>query len=141
MPRADYYVLPQSDYDSRELFVCRLCDKLLRQNLKIHVHLRSEADLRQLDQRLWSFRPEAFLPHTILGSEIKAPITLSTDEAAQLDADVLVNLGVDAPQNITQVERIAEIVVQDPEILSAARESFKKRRDAGWEVHNHKLSS
>ncbi|NVK00314.1 MAG: DNA polymerase III subunit chi [Oceanospirillaceae bacterium] len=141
MPRADYYVLPQSDYDSRELFVCRLCDKLLRQNLKIHVHLRSEADLRQLDQRLWSFRPEAFLPHTILGSEIKAPITLSTDEAAQLDADVLVNLGVDAPQNITQVERIAEIVVQDPEILSAARESFKQRRDAGWEVHNHKLSS
>jgi len=141
VPRADYYVLPQSDYDSRELFVCRLCDKLLRQNLKIHVHLRSEADLRQLDQRLWSFRPEAFLPHTILGSEIKAPITLSTDEAAQLDADVLVNLGVDAPQNITQVERIAEIVVQDPEILSAARESFKQRRDAGWEVHNHKLSS
>ena len=140
MPRADYYVLPHSDHDSRELFVCRLCDKLLRQKLKVHVHLRSETDLKQLDQRLWSFRPEAFLPHTILGSDIKAPITLSSDETAQIDADLLINLAVEAPQNTSQVQRIAEIVIQEPEILAAARESFKQRRDAGWEVHNHNLS-
>jgi len=141
VPRADYYVLPHSDYDSRELFVCRLCDKLLRQNLRVHIHLRSETDLKQLDSRLWSFRPDAFLPHTILGQEIKAPITLSTDSQAQIDADLLINLAVEAPENARQVERIAEIVIQDPEILTAARESFKQRRDAGWEVHNHKLSS
>lgn len=141
MPRADYYILPHSDYDSRELFVCRLCDKLLRQQLRIHVHLRSEADLKQLDQRLWSFRPDAFVPHTILGHESKAPITLSTDAEAQINADLLINLAIDEPQNASQVQRIAEIVIQDPEVLAAARESFKIRRDAGWEVHNHKLTS
>lgn len=139
MPRADYYVLPHSDHDSRELFVCRLCDKLSTQKLSIHIYLGSETDLTQLDQRLWSFRADAFLPHTILGHEPSAPITLSTDEDAQVEADLLINLGVSPPKCASRFERVAEIVIQQSEILNASRESFKIRRDAGWEVHNHKI--
>ena len=141
MPRADYYVLPQSDYDSRELFVCRLCDKLTKDRMTIHIHLPSEADLTQLDQTLWSFKPEAFLPHTILGQELKAPITLSTDAEADIEADLLINLAITQPALATRFKRVAEIVIQDPEILAASRESFKQRRDAGWEVHNHRMPS
>lgn len=141
MPRADYYILQQSDYDSRELFVCRLCDKLSGQNLRIHIHLRTERDLQQLDQRLWSFRADAFLPHTILGQEPAAPITLSINEQTEVEADLLINLGVTPPAYAARFNRVAEIVIQDPEILSANRESFKTRRDAGWELHNHPISS
>jgi DNA polymerase-3 subunit chi len=141
VPRADYYVLPQSDYDSRELFVCRLCDKLSKDRLRIHIHLASEADLAQLDQRLWSFKPESFLPHTILGQELKAPITLGTDENAAVEADLLINLTIQTPALAERFNRVAEVVIQDPEVLAASRESFKLRRDAGWEVYNHRMSS
>lgn len=139
MPRADYYVIPQSDYDSRELFVCRLCDKLVKDRIRIHIHLASEADLDQLNQRLWSFKADAFVPHTILGSELKAPITLSTDSSAAVEADLLINLAVAPPPLAERFERVAEIVNQDPEILAASRESFKLRREQGWDIHNHKM--
>jgi len=139
LPRADYYVLPQSDHDSRELFVCRLCDKLSTQRLKIHIHLASDTDLAQLDQKLWSFKADAFLPHTILGQDPAAPITLSTDKDAQVEADLLINLDLRSPKCAVGIERVAEIVIQQDEILSASRESFKLRRDAGWDVYNHKI--
>lgn len=137
MPRADYYILAEADHDSREVFACRLCEKALSQGLKILIYTQNEADLNQLDHRLWSFRNDAFVPHSILNSDINAPVQLTTDQNADIEADLLINLGAEPPKSADRFMRVVEIVSQDPAVLQATRLSYKVRREAGWDLHRH----
>ncbi len=141
MPRADYYILGSADYDSRELLACRLCEKAISQGLKVSIYTSSKADLNQLDQRLWSFRADSFIPHAILHSNSNAAFNSVqlTDKAELLqpDSDLLINLGTEPPDTAAQFNRVVEIVSQSPDVLAATRNSYKLRKEAGWELHRH----
>lgn len=137
MPRADYYIIAEADHDSRELLACRLCEKAISQDMSVQVYLKDEVDLAQLDQRLWSFKSDAFLPHSKAPSCPSAPIRLTTDDSRLPNTDLLINLAVNSPSCATEFARVIEIVSQDPAVLNTTRNSFKERRDQGWELHRH----
>ncbi len=137
MPRADYYILADSDYDSREIFACRLCEKAISQGLTVQIYVQTETDLNQLNQRLWSFRADSFIPHTILNSDLDAPVRLTCQSDQISDSDILINLGSEPPLSATKFQRVAEIVNEDPEVLTATRKSYQERRSLGWELHRH----
>lgn len=125
MAEADFYVLPAADTEARELFLCRLCEKVLGLGLPIHIHSESEALARHLDQLLWEHKPDAFLPHTLLGQAPDAPITLGWGEQRPTHQQVFINMALDLPEDVLSFSRILEIVVQTPEILEATRRNYK----------------
>ena len=64
MAKVSFYLFEKSPERQVES-TCRLCRKILRQQVRIWLHC-PDADLRQaLDERLWSFDASSFIPHGI----------------------------------------------------------------------------
>ncbi len=139
MPRADYYILASSDHDSRELLACKLCEKALSLGQRIHIHTENEADLNQLDHSLWNFRPDSFVPHAIMGTDIRSPVTIACGELPSESVDLFINLGLNAPQGSESASRCIEIVTQSESVLAATRQSWAMRKAAGWTLQRQDL--
>ncbi len=89
-----------------------------------------------LNERLWTFREDSFLPHGGAGDGDPAtqPIFLTETDEAPNGARLRVLLNpADAPRFIgAEAERIAVLFdARDEEIMAAARVAWKALRDAG----------
>lgn len=148
MGQADFYILQREDDHSRHLMVCRLVEKALRQGHRVHIHLQTEEEAQELDQWLWSFRPDSFIPHSLQQAPeaAAAPVTLGTgtlqarlDAPAMPEPPILINLAQSVPEFFSSFPRIAEVVTQRPDILSASRDHFRLYRKNGYNVASHNL--
>jgi DNA polymerase-3 subunit chi len=139
VPRADYYILASSDHDSRELLACKLCEKALSLGQRIHIHTETESDLHQLDQTLWNFRSDSFVPHAILGTDTKSPVSIACGQLPSDPVDLFINLGLAAPEGCESASRCIEIVTQSETVLAATRQSWAMRKAAGWELQRQDL--
>lgn len=139
MPRADYYILAEADHDSRERFLCRLCEKILGLNMNIYIHAGSEIEARRLDSHLWSFRDESFIPHALIDDKPVSPITIGFDQRRPSHRDVFVNLARELPEEAFEYQRVVEVIIQSPEVLEATRQNYRLCREKGFEVFHQDM--
>jgi DNA polymerase-3 subunit chi len=153
MTQIDFYILPESASESRWLFACRLVEKAVRAQHKVLIALDSEAEAQHLDQLLWSFKPETFIPHELATAPdfstsaageraAHAPVVITTgaaDHQLHEHHGLLINLATDIPSWFSRFERLSEIVIQQPEILKNTREHFSFYRQRGYPIKHHKL--
>ena len=148
MSQVDFYILSQPEEQQRQFFACRLIEKAINQGLKIYLHTDSEQVAQEMDDLLWSFKPDSFIPHTIVGMEG------AIDEAAD-DEDILVfigygdnytdkgqllvNLSAGIPEFHASFERVAEIVPNREEAKAISREHWNEYKAAGLELKHHQL--
>jgi DNA polymerase-3 subunit chi len=55
--------------------------------------------------------------------------------------ELLVNLGPVMPTEVERFQRLAEIVIQIPEVLEPTRARYSRYREMGYTVNTHKLAS
>ena len=140
MTKIDFY---QIDQDDHLLFTCRLIDKIYQQGHSVHVHTKDHSESESLDDLLWSFRPEHFIPHAICDSEPAdedTPIMISHEIEPSQHDDVLVNLSDHVPDFFSRFRRVAEVVPLAESSRAAARISYKFYKDRGYTLDYHKLS-
>ena len=65
MTKIDFYILPDTPLEARLAFACRLTETIARKGYRLYLYAEDEAMARELDQRLWDFRPDAFVPHAL----------------------------------------------------------------------------
>ena len=135
MSRADYYILPDTEPESRAAFLCRLCEKILGLGMRVFISTEHETAARQLDQQLWTARPQSFVPHVLLGGLPASAIEIGQGEQLPNHREVFINLSGGLPETAFEFERIVEIVIQTPEVLAATRENYARCRDHGLELH------
>lgn len=142
MTRVDFYILQADQEQARYQFVARLCEKACRQNFKVLILAPTEQVLATLDDLLWTFRPESFVPHSPLGPDKHAcPVALTLGQDDSGHHDLLINLDSSVPRIFSRFQRLAEVVVQSPAILQATREHYGFYKDRGYPVYTHKLPS
>ena len=135
MPQADFYVLPAADPAVRQRFLCRLAEKIVPTGHQLYVHCTSEAEARAVDQLLWSFRDESFIPHQLATADGDAPVIIGWQDDQIPGNHVFVNLTEDLPAQVTGTERVVEIVVQVDAVLASTRRNFKHYKDAGYHIN------
>jgi len=140
MPKASYYILSDSDEDSRMRFACRLCEKILAQKLSVFILTHNESSAKRLDQLLWSFRPDSFIPHQLLGQTPAAPIEIGHGDQLPSHRQVFLNLAGELPANALTFERLVEIVIQQEDVLAVTRSNFQRCKSAGFEMQTQKTS-
>ena len=150
MTRIDFYVLNNSaDTHSRYLFCCQLIEKIVSLGHRICVRMDAQNDAEQLDDLLWSFKPEAYLPHLLLSSAPDAdtveelnevPVVIVCKNVEYRHGEVLINLRADIPGSFSDYMRYIEIVNQDAKRLQASRESFAFFRQRSYAIETHKLN-
>lgn len=146
MTLIDFYVLDKNSTRDQHHFACRLIEKAVRQGNRVMVATKDEAETQALDEALWSFRPESFVPHVTLSQTEEnskyaelSPVLISHTADDPSHHDVLVNLRLDVPEQFSRFQRLAEIVIQEEAALQNSRRNFAFFKERGYPVNTHKL--
>ncbi|MBJ9976138.1 DNA polymerase III subunit chi [Pseudomonas sp. S75] len=139
MSKVDFYILPTDSLSVRLDFACKLCEKAWRLGHRVYLHCQDEAQRSELDERLWRFKGEAFVPHDLAELHLDAQVALGIGSDAGAHQDLLINLGAEVPAFVGQFERVAEIVVEHPSERQSARERFRFYREQGYALQDHRL--
>ena len=148
MARIDFH----SNVADKLEYACRLTRKIWSaipegQPVRNVVMVGEKADLKKLDELLWTFSSTDFLPHCFIDDELatETPIVLSDDFASPIlsslpHTDIMIHLGMQMPKDVATLvarfPRIVEVVTVDETERLAGRERYKAYRDLGHELHN-----
>jgi DNA polymerase-3 subunit chi len=137
--KADFYVLPSSDPDARGRFLCRLVEKILGLGHQIFIHTADESEAKRIDQLLWEFKPESFIPHSMVTEPLPAVVKIGWQDQRPEHNDVFLNLHLDIPKDALSFNRILEIVVQREDILTSTRNNYKLYQSNGIAIDMHDM--
>ncbi len=140
-PQIDFYVLQDARAQGRAQLACRLADKVYRLGYTLYIAVAAEAQAAALDDLLWTFRQDSFVPHErypLTGAE-GSPVLIGVAPPAEVDAQVLINFTDAFPEGFERYERVAELVDAHPDVRAQSRERFKQYREHGLTPETHKL--
>ncbi len=140
MTRVEFYLLEGWQQAEDELrFACRLVETALRKGSRVHLHFDDADRLARMDDLLWTFRPDSFLPHERADAPLPdCPVTLGQGPFAG-DDGVLINLAAAVPEFFSQFPRVAEIVATRAPTVGAGRARYRFYRDRGYKVEEHRM--
>ena len=141
MPRARIYRIDKPRFREEPLLlVCELAKRGYAANLPILILARDNAQAEALDDLLWSFDAEEYLPHQIAGmdeGDDDTPILIATPDMDIPARTLLINLRDAAPTG--SFERVLEVVPADPAARGPLRERWKHYQALGFEVNKHDM--
>lgn len=137
MPKVDFYVLKNGT--NKLQFVCKLLEKAYTEQQKVYVHTDNQADAHTLDERLWTFKDNSFIPHNLSDENLKPepPIQIGHANDNMGRQPILVNLSQTIPEAYARYQRIIEIV--DEQNKAQAREHFKNYREKQCELSTYNV--
>lgn len=142
MTLADFYVLAGQDTQDQMQFACRLLEKAMANNNNVLLYTDNEQQAQALDDLIWTFRPEAFIPHNLLGSneaQSDCPISIGWQNDPGHHHDIIINLSKEIPTFYSRFQRYIGIVVQHDQVLQHTRKHFRFLSDRGYRINTHDM--
>ncbi|MCW3148534.1 DNA polymerase III subunit chi [Stutzerimonas stutzeri] len=133
MTRIEFYVLPDDNPLGRLRAACQLAAKGWQHDMRVFIRCSSETQCDQLDELLWRFRPERFIPHEQYADDPAAPVVLGLEQAPVHPQGLLINLASTLSPHVDHFSRVIEIVNQEPELLTVCRDNFRLYRRHGYD--------
>jgi DNA polymerase III subunit chi len=166
MTQIDFYILDESSPKNLHQIVCRLCEKALSQKMKVVIYTESIEQAQQLDDLLWSYKPDSFIAHQNRFNEsvendvpqanipqkvlFNYPVLISNEE--QLSTfftginqehwqytQLLINLSTNTPPYYQRFDRLAEMVEKDAKQKEVARNRYRNYRQQGYSLNKYDL--
>jgi len=135
--RIDFYLLESAE---PERFVCRLTEKAWRLGHKVLLLVVDDRAAAQLDQLLWTFSDQAFVPHERCGGQpAAAPVRIAPNCDPGAMDDLLINLTDEVPAFFSRFHRVAEIVDQNEDRRLHARQRYRFYQQRGYPLHRHTI--
>ncbi|MGI9277332.1 MAG: DNA polymerase III subunit chi [Endozoicomonas sp.] len=147
MTRVTFYLLQQQSSKAVQHFTCRLTDKAWRAGMPVHIHADSDEHCQALDQLLWTWREDSFLPHHVISQdktddlENTAPITLGHTDPGIIEGALLINLSASIPGFYRNFARTCEVVDQSPGPVEILRKKFRHYRADGVKPETHDIAA
>lgn len=125
-------------------FACRLLRKAYRQGVRVLV-TAPEPMLTQLDEHLWTFVEQEFIPHLRWRSSTaeagaRTPIWLVEGAPPPASPQVLLNLGAAAVARPADFERLIEIIADDQDEVLAGRARWRAYEAFGLQIEHHRAT-
>ena len=138
--RVDFYIIEKPRFSQDPLLlVCELTKKACAATQSILIRCQDHTQAEELDDLLWSFEEDAFIPHQIAGEE-------GDDDAKVL----LVPPGIDTKPRALVInlhhscvghrsDRILEIVTADAAARQHSRQRWREYQQRGSQINSHRL--
>ena len=142
MTKADFYVLPTATNRERCIFACQLVEKIYRSGLFCYVLTDSDAQNQTIDQLLWTFRPNSFIPHQIYNGilpEHENSVLIGSLPAPDQWQSVVLNLSNHHPEPLLHIKRLLEIIDNRKPIKYSARQRYRYYQQQNIELVTHTL--
>lgn len=133
MPRIEFYVLSTAMPGDRLRAACQLAMKAWRAGMPVFLRGSDAQQCNEVDELLWRFKAESFVPHSLHEEDAQAPVVIGLDEEPSSAQGVLINLGSTLSPQVERFSRVIEIVNQEPDLLTACRENFRSYRQRGYD--------
>ncbi|MDX2370970.1 MAG: DNA polymerase III subunit chi [Colwellia sp.] len=145
-----FYLLPDEDKaDASEIntstalyHACLQASYFYRQNQRVFIYTQDKSNAEQVDEMLWAFDSDSFVPHNLSGEGPKqgAAVEIS-HQAPRSRRPVLINLTSTVPDFASQFQFMVDFVPSDATLKQLARERFKTCRQRGFQVDNQAVST
>lgn len=125
------------------LYTCRLVRKAANDGWQVVILCRDDTELQRLDESLWTFSEQDFLPHVRADDPLAArtPVVLTTSHEQPLPHHrLLVNLTPSSPPHFARFERMVEVVSADPAEVDAGRQRYAFYRQRGYPLEHYDRS-
>ena len=132
-----FHVLTQTELAGQPpahfTLACQLCADLYRADQRVFVYCATQQDAELLDEVLWRFDADRFVPHNLVGEGPArgAPVEISW-LPPRSGRSVLLNLSPVVPPFYKNFQQIIEFVPTDEAAKAMARQRFKHYRQLGF---------
>lgn len=139
MPQVEFHILSEAGDTARLRYACQLVEQAYDQGQRAYIYTANDAEAQRMDEVLWTFRDQAFIPHELHGTaspthpRIMALIGSTADPPEQFHT-LLINLSHTLPATAQNFVRICEVVDADAEHKQQARERYKQYREQGCQL-------
>ncbi len=140
MARADFYLIAKPRFRAEPLrLACELARKAHDAGQATLILARDRAQAEELDDLLWAFDDDAYVPHQIAGDEEDelAPVLIATPDMDVPLRPLVLNLRDAAVEGA--FERVLEVVPADESARGPLRERWKAYKARGLEVKSHDM--
>ncbi|MCY7312604.1 MAG: DNA polymerase III subunit chi [Pseudoxanthomonas sp.] len=140
MPRADFYLIAKPRFLEEPMkLVCELARKSYDANLWTLILARDRAQAEDLDELLWAFDDEAYVPHQIAGDQEDelTPVLIAPPDVNAPSRALVINLRDGAYRGTC--DRIVEVVPADADAREPLRERWKQYKALGYEVNKYDM--
>jgi len=137
-----FYVLAATTPAEQLKFVCKLVEQVQAQGKKIYIQVDNEASAAMVNDQLWTFRANAFVPHDLAATDRsidECPVQIGWQQAPIAFHDVLINLSSTLPEFFARFERLVEVVIQEDVVLESTREHYRYLRDRGYPIRHQDM--
>jgi DNA polymerase-3 subunit chi len=140
MPRADFYLIDKPRFREQPLLlVCELAKRAYASQQPTLVLARDFEQAEAIDELLWAFDEEAFLPHQLAGDDDDAntAILIVPPGVETADRPLVINLREQCAPG--QYQRVLEVVAADPAERDGSRLRWRDYLRQGFEVSKHDM--
>jgi len=141
MPRADFYLIQKERFREQPLLlVCELARRALAAGQPTLILARDAEQAEALDELLWSFDDDAYLPHQIAGvdeDDEVTPLLVVPPEVDTPARPLVINLrDAVAPGPF---ERVLEVVPADESARGPLRDRWRHYQAQGLDLNKHDM--
>ena len=140
MARADFYLIDKPRFrDDPLLLVCELVKKAYASEQPTLILARSPEQAEALDEKLWEFDDDAFIPHQLAGDDDDSitAVVIAPPGVATADRPLVVNLRDECAPG--SYERVLEVVAADPAERDGSRVRWAEYTRRGFEVNKYDM--
>lgn len=134
MTRIDFYEVAGDELT----YACRIIEKAWRSGMAVYAHAADAGQAARLDERLWVFRADSFVPHALAAAGEPAPVLIGHGDAPPAPHEALVNLGNEVPDFFEQFTRVAELVPADAALREPSRRRYAFYQERGHPLQHHR---
>lgn len=116
-------------------YACEQAAYFYRQNQRVFIYTQDQQSAHHIDEMLWAFDPDSFVPHNLIGEGPKfgSPVEISWQPPTNRRS-VLINLTESVPNFANQFTYLIDFVPSNDTLKAHARTRFKTCRQWGFQV-------
>jgi DNA polymerase-3 subunit chi len=136
MPRADFYLIDKPRFREQPLLlVCELARRAFAAQQPTLILVRDFEQAEAVDELLWTFDEDAFIPHQLAGDDDDADtaVLIVPPGIDTADRPLVINLREGCAPG--RFERVLEVVAADPAERDGSRTRWREYARLGFEVN------
>ena len=140
MARADFYLIDKPRFrDQPLLLVCELARRAYASQQPTLVLVRDEAQAEALDELLWAFDEDAFIPHQLAGDadDASTAVLIVLPGTTTPDRPLVINLRDEIAGG--DYQRVLEVIAADPAERDGSRQRWRQYQALGLALAKHDM--
>ena len=141
MPRADFYLIKTERFRKDPLrLVCELARKAHDSDQPTLILARDAAQAEEIDDALWAFDEDAFIPHQIAGrneGDDEVPVLIAPPDIDASARPLIINMRDSAVT--LECDRVLEVVPADESARDPQRQRWTEYKTRGFALNKHDM--